>query len=374
MTSTYLPVRMDGLPEPDLTMREIVQQPDIWQEAFASVERLRHSLDEWLAPLLADPRLRIILTGAGSSAYIGQTLAPTLTKALGRRVEAIATTSIVADPDAYLIRDCPTLLISFGRSGNSPESIGAARLATQLVKQCHHLIICCDGTSMLSRYDGGGRDNAFSLVMPAPALDQSFAMTSSFTAMLVSTLAVFAWDAHQAEAMVVTARALLTHPSDEIERIVANGFGRCVFLGSGPLEGIATEAALKVLEMSAGERDAYASSPLGFRHGPKFVVDPTTLVVLLTNPSQYTRQYDLDLAAELERDSIAREVLRLDRHPVLRDHELDSAWVAPVYLIWCQKLAWQAARALGHCPDNPSPSGTLNRVVRGVTLHSFPTA
>lgn len=355
----------------DWTMREIEQQPDIWQEAFALVAEQRRRIDAWLAPVLANPASRIILAGAGSSAFIGQALAPNLTKVLGRPVEAISTTSIVADPESYLVGDCPTLLISFGRSGNSPESIGAARLATQLISDCRHLVVCCDDSSALARYDGGGEDRAFRLLMPPRALDQSFAMTSSFSAMLVSALAAFAWDPDQADVMIAAARALLASSTDQIERIVANGFNRGVFLGSGALQGIATEAALKSLEMSAGERDAYADSPLGFRHGPKFVVDNRTLVVLLTHPSPYTRRYDLELATELERDGAAREIVRLDQHPALSDTCLDAAWLAPVYLIWCQQLGWHAAHALGHSPDNPSPSGTLNRVVQGVTLHPY---
>lgn len=362
------------LAAPDWTTQEIDQQPDVWREALDNLAVQRGELDAWLSPLLADPHRRIILTGAGSSAYIGDTLAPALTKALGRRVEAISTTSIVATPDAYLLADRPTLLVSFGRSGNSPESIGAARLAAQLIKDCHHLIVCCDGSSALAHYDGGGTGRAYRLIMPPRALDKSFAMTSSFTSMLLTALAAFAGDQCQSTATIAAARAMLASPTDDIEAIVAAGFDRCVFLGSGALQGVATEAALKSLEMSAGERDAYAESPLGFRHGPKFVVDDTTLVVLLTHPSAYTRTYDLDLAAELTRDGAARAIVRLDEHPALRGVALGPAWLAPVYLIWCQRLAWYAARALGHAPDNPSPSGSLNRVVQGVTLHPFPAA
>lgn len=361
------------LAETDWTTREIDQQPEIWREALDGIAAQRDRLDAWLRPLLADPNRRIILTGAGSSAYIGDTLAPALTKALGRRVEAISTTSIVATPDAYLLADCPTLLVSFGRSGNSPESIGAVRLATDLIDDCHHLIVCCDGDSALAGFDAG-EGRAYRLIMPRRALDRSFAMTSSFTAMLVSVLAAFVPNDRQAAAMIDAAHALLASPIDDIEAIVATGFERSVFLGSGALQGIATEAALKSLEMSAGDRDAYAESPLGFRHGPKFVVDDTTLVVLLTHPSAYTQAYDLDLAAELQRDDAARAIVLLHEHPALRDAGLDAAWLAPVYLIWCQRFAWHAARALGHSPDNPSPSGTVNRVVQGVTLHPFAPA
>lgn len=360
--------------EQDWTTIEIGQQPDVWSEALAAIDARRAEIDAWLAPLLADPALRIILTGAGSSAYIGDALAPALTHRLGRRVEAISTTSIVAAPEDYLVASRPTLLISFGRSGNSPESIGAVKIADAVVGDCHHLVVCCDGGSALARHEGSGPGRVFRLIMPARSLDRSFAMTSSFTSMLLSTLHVFAPDTAQAQAVVAAGRAMLAEPVDDIGRIVGDGFERSVFLGSGALQGIATEAALKALEMSAGDRDSYAESPLGFRHGPKFVVDSQTLVVLLTHSSPYTRCYDNDLADELERDGAARNIVRLDAHPALSGVALDAAWLGPVYLIWCQRLAYFAAKALGHAPDNPSPSGTLNRVVQGVTLHPYPAS
>ncbi len=64
---------------------------------------------------------RIILTGAGTSAFAGRALAPILTGAIKRRVDAIATTDLVADPQEYLAEDIPTLLISFARSGIAPK-------------------------------------------------------------------------------------------------------------------------------------------------------------------------------------------------------------------------------------------------------------
>ena len=63
-------------------------------------------------------------TGAGTSQYVGDTVVPYLrahgdTQAFS--FESIGTTDIVAKPEDYLIKDEPTLLVSFARSGNSPK-------------------------------------------------------------------------------------------------------------------------------------------------------------------------------------------------------------------------------------------------------------
>jgi tagatose-6-phosphate ketose/aldose isomerase len=98
-----------GLPAAELesrgaawTAREIAQQPDVWKEVGALVAGERAGLDAFLRPLLARPDLRVVLTGAGTSAYIGDCLAPALAARRGRRIEAIATTELLSGPDLRL--------------------------------------------------------------------------------------------------------------------------------------------------------------------------------------------------------------------------------------------------------------------------------
>ena len=105
------------------TAEEIAQQPAVWCAVGELVTRERGRLDAFLQPLLENPRLRVVLTGAGTSAFIGDCLAPRLSAHLNRRVEAIATTELLSGPQLRLPSDGPTLLVSFARSGNSPESV-----------------------------------------------------------------------------------------------------------------------------------------------------------------------------------------------------------------------------------------------------------
>ncbi|MFM9634939.1 SIS domain-containing protein, partial [Streptomyces galilaeus] len=80
---------------------------------------------------------------------------------------------------------------------------------------------------------------------------------------------------------------------------------RLVYLGAGSLKGYAQEAALKLLELSSGKVMGYFESPLGFRHGPKSLVDEKTFIVLFSSNNSYTKQYDTDLLHELSSDNQA---------------------------------------------------------------------
>ncbi len=99
-------------------------------------------------------------------------------------------------------------------------------------------------------------------------------------------------------------QAILTSLGDFSEGVFGYApWKRIVYLGSGGLQGAARESALKVLELTAGKLAAFYDSPTGFRHGPKSLVDNETLVVVFVSSHPYTRQYDLDLLAELRRDN-----------------------------------------------------------------------
>src|SRR4051812_45388539 len=113
------------------TALEIEGQPGLWQEVYDLVLSQKKCIQKFLLPLLENPDLRIILTGAGSSAFIGEA-AQGLVQAYTRKItNAIATTNLITHPQLYFIKEMPTLLVSFARSGNSPESLAAVKLANE---------------------------------------------------------------------------------------------------------------------------------------------------------------------------------------------------------------------------------------------------
>lgn len=363
-----------------LTAREIAQQPGVWPQIDALVAARRGALDAFLGPLLARSGLRIVLAGAGTSAFIGECLAPAL---LGRglRAEAVATTDLVSGPGLFLQPDVPTLVVSFARSGSSPESVAAVALADQLVREVHHLVITCNAEGELYRM-AQDRADAFAILLPDATHDRGFAMTTSFTSMLLAAALAFGVLAPGAAAAPAAAAArLLETQAPLLQSLVARGFRRVVYLGSNELRALGREAALKLLELSDGQVVALHDSPLGFRHGPKTVVDADTLVVVLLSNDAHARRYDLDLLGELRRDGRAGQVLALSGRA---EAEADGGWVlldgvaaapdlalALACIVFCQSFALLQSLALGLRPDTPSVSGTVNRVVRGVTIHPF---
>jgi tagatose-6-phosphate ketose/aldose isomerase len=303
------------------TAREIAQQPALWAEVARLVGEDR-PLAAFLAPLLGNPATRVVLTGAGTSAYIGECLAPALTRDGTSRIEAIATTDIVADPRTWLPRRRPTLLVSFARSGDSPESVAAVALAERLVERCAHLIVTCSEQGELCRRADTMRDTHV-LLLPKVLNDQSFAMTSSFTGMLLAgaiALGALPPGEVRIRRLGELAARLLAERGACIGELADAGFERVVYLGSNELKPLAREAALKMLELTDGRVVSIADSPLGIRHGPKTILNARTLVVLFLSNDTHTRRYELDLLRELRSDAVAGRVIALSNREDLPAH------------------------------------------------------
>ena len=366
------------------TAREIAQQPASWQRTEDLLKQHAAPIAAFLAPLLAQKDLRIILTGAGSSAFIGECLAPLLLARLGRRVEAIATTDLLSGPKQYFQDDVPTLLVSFGRSGSSPESVAVVNLADQLLHECHQLVFTCNEQGTLYQHCRE-RQNSLAILLPPETHDQSFAMTSSFTAMMLAASLVFndAPGGFQSVAPIArAARELLNQHNTRLKDLAAESYSRVVYLGSNGFKALAREAALKLLELTDGKVIAAFDSPLGFRHGPKTIVTRDTLLFVFVSNDPYTRRYDLDLLCELRRDALAGRVIAITAqiedsvtegdylHVPHAAQAVDGELYYP-YIVCGQLYAFYRSLSLGNKPDQPINSGTVSRVVRGVTIHSL---
>lgn len=372
----------------EITTREIYQQPQVWQTAF---ENYKVQADE-IAVFLNNidekyDYIKVILTGAGTSAYVGDTLLPYFRKIYDERkwnFNAIATTDIVANPLAYLHKEVTTILVSFARSGNSPESVAAVDLAKDIVEELYQITITCAEEGKLAQQAHGDERNLL-LLQPAPSNDAGFAMTSSFTSMMLTALLVFdkadlAAKAEKVSALMTLSQEMLDS-AEAIQKMVSLDYNRVIYLGAGPFFGLAHEAQLKILELTAGQVATMYESPVGFRHGPKSLVNEKTVVVVFGSTDSYTKLYDLDLVREVAGDEIARKVILLtDQKEDLENVEqvifssqqlADDVYRVFPYIVYGQLFALLTALKVNNRPDTPSPTGTVNRVVQGVIIHSF---
>ena len=237
------------------TAREILQQPRIWAQIETAIAGEAARLAGFLDPLLKRPELRIVLTGAGTSAHIGECLAPTLARTLARRVDAIPTTDLVASPQSYLFYNTPTLVVSFGRSGNSPESVAALEIANACLSHCSHLIFTCDAKGALYQRARSAPDT-YVILLPEASNDRGFAMTSSFTGMLLAAalaLRAAPTGGARTSALSRVADQVLFESVPLLQSFVSENFTRMVYLGSKEFKGLAREAALKMLELTDGK-------------------------------------------------------------------------------------------------------------------------
>lgn len=371
------------------TTKEIKQQPELWQESLDNYKEKKEVIDSFIEDIKnKHDNLRVIFTGAGTSAYVGDTVTPYLRekyKNTALSFESIATTTLVSTPYQYLEKEVPTILVSFARSGNSPESVAAVDTASDIIDDFYQVTITCSKDGKLAQ-KAQGDDKNLVILMPERANDQGFAMTGAFTTMTLSTLLVFdPIDYSEKESFVkaiIKEAVNVLKREDTLMSIADKDISRIVYLGSGSLEGLSKEAQLKMLELTAGEVVTAYESPLGFRHGPKSIVNEKTALVVFNSTNAYTRQYDEDLLNELHADQIAETIWSLTPDAQSQfegntflfnetDVKMPDAYLALPYILFAQTLALMTSVKLKNKPDNPSPTGTVNRVVKGVTIHKY---
>jgi tagatose-6-phosphate ketose/aldose isomerase len=361
------------------TLREIAQQPVTWLETTAALPALHSVVAESLDGVGA-----VVFTGSGSSVYAAECVAPGLQRSLRLPVSAVPAGLILTHPDACLPPAGPFLVVSLARSGDSPESRTVVDDLLESRPQARHLFITCNREGALATCYRG-RPGVRAIVLDEKTNDRSLVMTSSFTNLVLASRAL-AGDAEACERRgVLLAEAagdLLLRRVGEIARTARHGLRSAVYLGSGCRLGSAREAALKMLEMNAGEVSTFAESYLGLRHGPMSGIRPDTLVVAFLSSDPLVRAYELDLLHELDRKGLgagrvvvgsalargivaAEDALLLDCGGALSADEdltlLDA--------VAGQLLAFFRCLAAGYRPDSPSQDSVITRVVSDFVIH-----
>jgi tagatose-6-phosphate ketose/aldose isomerase len=367
------------------TLREIYQQPLTWEATAAGLADRAGGLEALLRQSGAfDGTAVIVLTGSGSSLFAAECLTMTLQSSLRLPVQAIASGMLLTN--SAIAFPVPSLLVSFARSGNSPESVEVIDLFLSDYPRCNHLVItCCRDGRLAVKYQNDPR--VTTIVLDDRTCDRSLVMTSSFTNMVLAGRRVAVVDDAPAYAAVVHAlsragRQILLRHTQALADIACREFRAAVYLASGSRQGSARESALKMMEMTAGSVRTFAETYLGLRHGPMCSIHDDTLVVCFLSSDPVTRAYEVDLIRELNHKNLgAAKILVGDAIPpdllLDRDLALECPGVTalgdenlPVLdALVGQVLAFFRCLASGLRPDAPSANGIINRVVDRFPIH-----
>lgn len=370
-----------------VTAQEIQNQPLVWKKLARYLSRQQEDFRGFMNRVMDVKNLRVIFTGAGSSAFIGESMSMMLMQELGIRSEVHHTTDIVATPEAIFC-DVPTLLVSYSRSGSSPESCAAIAVAQKYVKELYNLVLVCNSDSALGRMPLDGETSRI-VHIPQEACDQGFAMTCSVSCMALATWCLFSGSQMEKriayiDTLADSVTAQIPGIQQKAQEIAQWDYRRIVYLGFGSLRGLAREGAVKSQELTNGYVCAAYDTPTGFRHGPKTVLNDETLTVMITSPLAQASLYDYDMIRELTSQKSGNQVAVVTDGTM--DCELPDADYVFTYrtpetfagseinayifgLLFLQILSFEKSFELGITTDNPCPSGNVNRVVQGIIIH-----
>lgn len=359
-----------------ITFQETMAQPAVWRAWGEPLNAISASISDWLK---SRDHQEVWFCGAGSSAFIGDALAASLDRPGAQtRYRSLPTTDLVSCPAKYLPAQGRILAVSFGRSGDSSETIGTLDLLDAHLPQADRLHFTCNPQGALANRKPRGPGDQKVVLLPEATNDRGFAMTSSYSTMLLSALACLD------DARPLPIAQALHELADAGERVLGDAIAhaarssrpsRAVFLGSGALAGAARESALKVLELAQGQIPTLWDTTLGFRHGPKAIVDAGTRVHVFISGTEHTSRYDLDVVRELRAQFGAKSVVALGSEDTGADIRIpvigNDAWTLVLHVLFAQinAIAWSDSLEVN--VDNPFIGGNLSRVVSGVALYPF---
>jgi tagatose-6-phosphate ketose/aldose isomerase len=371
------------------TKKEIAQQPEVWKKTYDIILSRRNEIVNFLNDLASERDIDMILTGAGTSAFIGNAVYGIRMKNQNRPSRVVPTTELITHPEYFLLKTRPTVLVSFARSGNSPESLAAVEIVNSYCETSYHLIITCNEEGDLFQKVAAAR--SLKILLPPETNDVSLAMTSSFSSMMLAFILIAKIDILAGEEIKVKKLAdwgntILNRYEKLIDSITSFDFNRAVFLGSGPLRGTAEESHLKLQELTDGRVICAFNSFLGFRHGPRAIVNNHTLLVYLFADDENARKYEYDLVNQINTSNKGLAQIAISHKPVHIDgvkfdlnicfgenseNDAEIEYLCVVEVMLAQLLGYYKSLSFGLDPDKPSVSGTISRVVEGVKIYKY---
>jgi len=370
------------------TPAEISQQPDTWLSTFDLFDRKRSEIAQFLSTsgFGSDSKPIVFLIGAGTSDYIGQSVAYLLRSLWHCEVNAVPSTDLLTHLEPLLIPGRKYLWISFSRSGDSPEGVAVLEQAYRNHPDIHHLVISCNAGGRMIR-ESVGKPHVLSVCLDDAVNDRGLAMTSSFSNMVVfgqclAHIQHLDGYEHILRQLVHAGRTFLPLAADRAAALAKEPYAKACFVGSGPLRAVAKECALKLLEMTSGKVLTMSESALGLRHGPMAALDDNTLFVCSLSGNPRVQNYERDLLQEIGKKRLVRTRIVVggggdNGKDHCAEHYLTAAAAASIPddyrpaldVIFGQLLGLFFSLRCNLKPDCPSPSGAISRVVQGVNIH-----
>jgi tagatose-6-phosphate ketose/aldose isomerase len=374
------------------TPREIWQQPATWSKTYQRVLERASELTDFLRKAgigrgsTGSPT--VYLVGAGTSDYTGRALAPLLRQRWGCDVWPLPSTTLLTEFEEFHRAGREYLWISFSRSGESPEGVALLERALGRYSGIRHVVITCNEKGPMAQLCAKHPERAFALVLDDEVNDRGLAMTSSYTNMVLAGQCVGNAEELVAFGNAVSqlaeiGRQVLPAAAEVAAAVTTLGCTRACFVGSGVLRAVADECALKVVELSGGKVTTLAETPLGLRHGPMSSVNGDSVFVAFLSNDPRRRGYELDLLREIDRKRLGRvravvtaqglaDVSALaDFYVSLTGAEdLQDLYRPVLDVMLGQLIGLFASMRCGLKPDQPSPDGTITRVVSPIKLYS----
>jgi glucosamine--fructose-6-phosphate aminotransferase (isomerizing) len=293
------------------TLAEILSQPSIWGETGRQLHE-SGELDRLAATF--SPRSPWLFVGCGSSYYLSRLIAALWTRHFYIPATGIPASELLFAPEETLRRIGAEQIVLVSRSGETTEVLRAAELL-QAHKTVQTLGVTCNPQSPLEALC----THTFKLTW---ADENSTVMTRSFTAILLAFQRLglhFVGDhllSSALEQLPQRGQTWLDGHARKIQQFAAKRkFDDYVFLGQGAHYWLAQEAGLKVTEMSSSYAQVYHS--MEFRHGPRSIAGPNTLITLFV--SEAAAEAETVLARELKELGAAICVIANRATPDLRN-------------------------------------------------------
>lgn len=335
------------------THREILSQPEAWIAALAVLQEQRAGL-QFFNP---DRYTQVLFTGCGSTYYLALSAAALTQELTGRPSRAFPASELWLSPQTCYTAG-RTLLVAVSRSGETTETLRACQ-AFIAGSRGDLITLSCYPDLPLA---GMG---TFNLVLPS-GQEQSVAQTRAFSSLFLGTVAMACLWAHRdglfdslSRLPDAGRRILEKYASLAAELGADKGLDRFYFLGSGPRFGLACELSLKMKEMSLSHSEPFHF--LEFRHGPKSMVTPGTLLVGLRSSANAGKESAVleDVAALGGRILVMGEEPADGGRAVAFHSDLDEAVRDVLYLPVGQLIALARSLSKGLNPDRPTNLDTV---------------